>query len=91
MIAETKCTAVRKIASELVIAGSDTPVMLDFVPEALGEIALAVERKIAVAPLLSVFPRRNHWSDSSLIEEVDQRIGVVSLVANESAPIGSFE
>lgn len=81
----------QEISSELVIARSDTTVMLDFVPETLGKIALAVERKIAVAPLLSVFPWRDHWSDCSLIEDVDQRIGIVSLVADESARIGSFE
>ena len=80
-----------EISSELVIARGDTTVMLDFVPEALGEIALAVERKIAVAPLLSVFPWGDHWSDGSPSERVDQRVGVVSLVADKSAWIGSFE
>lgn len=81
----------QEVLSELVIARSDTAVMLDFVPEALGEIALAVERKIAVAPLLSVFPWRDHWSDCSPMEHADQRIGVVSLVADKGARIGGFE
>ena len=65
--------------------------MLDFVPETLGEITLAVERKIAVSPLLTVFPWRDHWSDGSAIEHVDQRIRVVSLVTDKSTRIGSFE
>src|SRR5438876_4232624 len=46
----------KKISSEFIISRGDPSVMLDFVPETLGEITLAVERKIAVAPLLSVFP-----------------------------------
>lgn len=81
----------QEISSELVITCSDTAVMLDFVPEALGEITFAVERKIAVALLLSVFPWRDHWGDGSPSERLDQRIGVVGLVADKSARIGSFE
>ena len=58
-------------------------------PPRLG--VLAVERKIAVALLLSVFPGRDHWSNGSALEHVDQRIGVVSLVTDKSTRIGSFE
>lgn len=81
----------QEIPSELVITRGDTAVMLDSVPEALGEITLAVERKIAVALLLSVFPWRDHWGYGSPSERVDQRIGVVGLIADKSARIGSFE
>ena len=65
--------------------------MLDFVEEALDEIALAVEREITIARHLAVGFRRDHWSDGPLIECVDQRIGVVSLVADERTRIGIFE
>ena len=37
----------KEISSEFVIAGGDCSVVLDFVPETLGEITLAIEREIA--------------------------------------------
>ena len=40
---------------------------------------------------LTVFLWWDHWSDCPLIECVDQRIGVVSLVADERTRIGIFE
>ena len=39
----------KEISSEFVIARGDSPVVLNFVEETLDEIALAVEREIAVA------------------------------------------
>ena len=65
--------------------------MLDFVEEALDEIALAIEREITIALHLAVGLWRNHWNDCPLIERVDQPIGVVSLVADEGARISRFE
>ncbi len=65
--------------------------MLDFVEEPLDEISLAIEREITIALHLAVGFWRDHWSDCPLIECVDQRIGVVSLVAEERMRIGIFE
>src|SRR5882672_9672432 len=54
------------------------PVVFDFVEEALDEIALAIEHEITIALRLAVGFWWDHRSDGSLIECVDQRIGVVS-------------
>ena len=80
-----------KISSEFVVARGDGPVMLDFVEEALDEIALTIGRKIAIALHPAVGFWRDHRGDCALIECVDQRIGVVSLVADERARIGIFK
>ena len=80
-----------KISSELVVARGDAAVMLDFVEEALDEIALAIKHEITVARHLAVGLWRDHWNDGPPIEAVDQRIGVVSLVADEGARISRFE
>ena len=65
--------------------------MLDFVEEPLDEISLAVEREITIALHLAVGFWRDHWKDCPLIERADQRIGIVSLVADERARVGIFE
>src|SRR5260370_9213966 len=80
-----------EISSEFVVARGDGPVVFDFVEEALDEIALAIEHEIAIALRLAVGFWRDHRSDGSLIECVDQRIGVVSLVADERPWIDIFE
>ena len=77
--------------SEFIIARGDGPIMLDFVEESLDEIALAIEREITIALHLAVGFWRDHWSDCPLIECVDQRIGVVSFVAEKRTRIGIFE
>ena len=67
------------------------PGVFDFVEEPLNKISLAIEREIAIPLHLAVGFWRDHRSDGSLIECVDQRIGVVSLVADERTRIGIFE
>ena len=77
--------------SEFVVARGDGAIVLDFVEEPLNKISLAIERVIAIALHLAVGFWRDHWSDCPLVECVDQRIGVVSLVADERTRIGIFE
>ena len=48
----------KKIAGELVVSCGNPAVVLDFVPEALGEIAFAIKCKVTRASLLSVFSWR---------------------------------
>ena len=55
--------------------------MLEFIEEALDEIAFAVEREIARPLGLAVGLGRDDRSDSPLGEFVDEGIGVVGLVA----------
>jgi DDE superfamily endonuclease len=52
---------------------------------------LPIERKIEIALHLAVGFWRDHRGDCALLECVDQRIGVVSLVADERARIGIFK
>jgi hypothetical protein len=65
--------------------------VLEFVEEALDEIALAIERKVASPRDLSVGFRRDHRDDLSFCESVEQHIGIVGLVAEEGLWIGPFE
>src|SRR5207248_1939579 len=76
---------------ELVITRSDAPIMLDFVEEALDEVALTIECEIAVALDLAIGLGRNHWRDRPLIERVDQRISIISFVGEERTRINIFK
>jgi hypothetical protein len=58
--------------------------VLEFVEEALDEIALTVEGKITSPRRLAVGFRRNHGGDFALGERIEERVGVVRLVANQS-------
>ena len=65
--------------------------VLEFIEEALDEIALAVESEVTGRRRLAVGFGRNHRGDLSLGQRIAKRIGVVCLVADESLRIGSFE
>jgi len=65
--------------------------VFEFVEEALDEIAFAVERVVTCALHFTVGLGWNHWGDLSSREGVEQRIGIVSLVAEEGARVGVFE
>jgi len=66
MIAETSWTAARKILGEFVVARRDGREVLNFIEEALDEIALAVECEIAIALGLSIGFGGNYGRDFSL-------------------------
>lgn len=65
--------------------------MLEFIEEALDEVAFAVERKIASPWHLTIGFWRNHRGDPSLSESVDQRVRVVSLVAKQGDWISAID
>ena len=65
--------------------------MLEFIEEALDEIAFAVEREITVPRGLAVGLWGNHGGDLPPVERVDERIGVVSLVADQRLWIGAAD
>ena len=81
----------KKISSEFVIPRGDGSIVLDFVEKSLDEVAFAIEFEITLALHLAVCLWRNHREDCPLIERADQRIGVVSLVADERTRVGVFE
>jgi hypothetical protein len=65
--------------------------VFEFVEEAHDEVAFAVERVVAWALHLTVGLGRNHCGDLSSREGVEQRIGIVSLVAENGTRVGVFE
>jgi hypothetical protein len=80
-----------KISGEFVVTCGDSAKVLEFVEEALDEIAFAVEREVAIAPGLAIGLWRNHGGDLPPVERVDQRISVVSLVADQGLRIGTID
>ena len=72
-----------KISGELVIACGNSAELLEFIEEALDEIAFAVERVVASPLDLAVGLRRDDGNDSPLGQGVDERIGVERLVADQ--------
>jgi hypothetical protein len=80
-----------EISGEFVVACGDGAKVLEFVEEALDEIALAVEREVASPRDLAIGLWGNHESDLPPVEGVDQRIGVVSLVTDQSLWIGAID
>jgi hypothetical protein len=77
-----------EISGEFVVACGDGTKVLEFVEEALDEIAFAVEREIAIPRGLAIGLWGNHGDDLALVESVDQRVSIVSLVADQGLRIG---
>jgi hypothetical protein len=91
MIAETNLNCGKKISGQLVIACGDGTKVLKFVEETLAKVALAIKCVIAIALHLPVGFRRNHRADAALLESVDQRIGIKSLIPDQGVGIGVLE
>ena len=64
---------------------------LEFVEEALDEIALAVKSEVARPRRFAIGLWGNHRSDVSLGQRIEQRIGVIGLVADQGFWIGFGE
>ena len=71
------------VAGSLFITGGDAAKVLDGIEEPLDEIALAVERKIAVPYDLAFRFRWDHRFDVAHFQAFDEGIAVVALVAEE--------
>ena len=71
------------VAGGLFITSGDAAKVLDGIEEPLDEIALAVERKIAVPFDLAVCFGRDHRLDGARFEALDEAVAVVSLVPEE--------
>jgi hypothetical protein len=65
--------------------------VLQFVEEALDEVALAVEGEVRRPRLLAVGLRRDDRRDSPLLERLDERVGVVALVGDDGVGLKRFE
>ena len=62
--------------------------LLELIEEAFDEVALAVERVIARPGDLAIGRRRDDGSNSPLGEDLDEALGIVAFVANQSLWIG---
>jgi hypothetical protein len=54
-----------EVSSGLFVAGCDGAKVLDDVEETFDEVALAIERKVALARRLAICPRRNDGLDAA--------------------------
>jgi len=71
------------VSGSLFITGGDAAKVLDGIEEPLDEIALAVERKIAVPFDLAVCFRRDHRFDGAHFQALDEAVAVVAFVAEQ--------
>lgn len=83
--------ACEKISGKLVVACGDGTKVLEFIEEALDEVAFTIEREIADSRRLAIGFGRDHWDDVSLGESVEERIGIVCLVANQGLGISPLK
>ena len=81
----------QEISCELVVACGDGAKVLEFVEETLDEMAFTIEREVAIPRRFAIGFWRNHRGNSSLSESVNQRIGVVSLVAKQGLRISAVD
>jgi hypothetical protein len=79
-----------KISGEFVVACGDSSKVLEFIEEALDEVAFAVEREIANPVGFAVRFWRDDRSDFALGQGGDKRIGVEGLVGDQGVGIGGF-
>ena len=80
-----------EISGEFVVPCGDGAKVLEFVEEALDEIAFAVERVVTCTLYFTVGLGRDHGDDFPSREGVEQRIGIVSLVADQGVRIGAID
>ena len=80
-----------EISGKFVIARGDRPKLLEFVEEALDQVALAIECEIASARRLAVGLGRNHRGDLTPLERFDKAVGVERLVAKQRPWLDTFQ
>lgn len=80
-----------KISSELVVTRGDASEMLDNTKESLDEVAFAVERVVTISLDDAVGLGRYDRNDVTLGEDVDQSVGIISLVREERLRIDLIE
>ena len=81
----------KEISGEFIVARSDGAKVLEFVEEALDEIAFAVKCEVAIPRRFAIGFWRDHGGDLPPVECIDQCISVVSLVAQQGIWIGAVD
>ena len=72
-----------EVSSGLFVAGCDGAKVLDDVEETFDEVALAIERKVALARRLAICPRRNDGLDAADFEMLDEAVAIIAFVGEE--------
>jgi hypothetical protein len=72
-----------EVSSGLFLAGCDGAKVLDDVEETFDEVALAIERKVALARRLAICPRRNDGLDAADFEMLDEAVAIIAFVGEE--------
>ena len=80
-----------EISRKLVVTCGDGAEVLEQIEEALDQIAFTIECEVALPLNVSVGLGRNDRSDSTLSESFDERIGVISFVANQGLWVGVLD
>jgi hypothetical protein len=80
-----------KISREFVIACRDSAKVLEFVEEALDEITLGIEGKIAGQWRGAARVGRNHGGDLPLCKGIDESVSIVRLVGHDRPWINMLE
>ena len=80
-----------EVSGELVVACCDGAKVLEFVEKALDEVALAIEIKITCQWNCAAGVGRDDRGDLPIGEGLDEGVGVVSLVADESRRLGMLK
>src|SRR6202051_2735795 len=80
-----------EISRKLVVTCGDGAEVLEQIEEALDQIAFIIECEVALPLDVSVGLGRNDRSDSTLGESFDERIGVISFVANQGLWVGVLD
>jgi hypothetical protein len=91
MIAETNCTKARKFRVSLSQRVEMARKCLSLLKKCSTRFAFAIERVVAGPGGLAIGLGRNHRGDVAFGEEVDERVGVIGLLADQGVRIGVFE
>ena len=75
--------ACEDVSGGLFVAGCDGAKVLDVVEETFDEVALAIEREVALARRLAICPRRNDGLDAADFEMLDEAVAIIAFVGEE--------
>jgi hypothetical protein len=81
----------KEISGEFVVARGDGAEVLELIEEPLDEVTFAIEREVARPLDLAISFGWDDRSDSALSEGVDERVGVVGLVANQGLRVDGLD
>ena len=82
--------ACEEVSGGLFVAGCDGAKVLDVVEETFDEVALAIEREVALARRLAICPRRNDGLDAADFEMLDEAVAIIACVSEDGCGFDSL-